>query len=161
LPKLLFTKPITIKQANEFIKMYHRHNRPTTNNCGRWAIAAIKDDEIFGVLIAGNPVSATYMDGYTIELTRICVKEDAPMGTCSFLISKSCMIWKIMGGRKMITYTLDSESGASLRGAGWEQMGVVKPHKRWENKELIDGIVRERLEIYGMNKKRWEKNLEN
>ncbi|MFT5839738.1 MAG: hypothetical protein ACI9UT_002245 [Flavobacteriales bacterium] len=64
-----------------------------------------------------------------------------------------------MGGQKVITYTLDTESGASLKGAGWKLSGTVKPHKRWANKSKIDGIERAHLEIYELTKYRWEKEL--
>jgi len=142
--------PITIKKANEFIKLHHRHHRPTIRNCGRWAIAAIKlsDNKIVGVAIAGNPVSATFMDGFTIEVTRLCVNENAPKGTCSFLLSRCCKIWQLMGGNKMITYTLEKETGASLRGAGWQPVDIVEPHRRWQNKTKYDGIERSELENY-------------
>tara|TARA_B100000614_G_C14344739_1_gene410422 strand:- start:71 stop:574 length:504 start_codon:yes stop_codon:yes gene_type:complete len=160
LAKTLATKPITIKTANEFIKDYHRHHRPTIRNSGRWALAAIDlNGEMVGVVIAGNPVSATYMDGYTLELTRLCVKEIAPKGTCSFLLSKCCSIWRTMGGQRVITYTLATESGASLKGAGWKLSGTVKPHKRWTNKNKVDGLDRTHLEIYELMKHRWEKEL--
>lgn len=150
-------KPITIKKANEFIKEHHRHHRPTTNNTGRWALAAIDfNGEIQGVVIAGNPVSATYMDGYTLELTRVCAKHDSQKGTCSFLISRCSKIWRVMGGKRLITYTLDGETGASLRGAGWKAAAKVKPHKRWSNKSKVDGIARSNLPIYSMAKIRWE-----
>lgn len=158
--KLLSTKPITIKAANEFIKGFHRHHRPTIRNSGRWALAAVNlSDEVVGVVIAGNPVSASYMDGYTLELTRLCVKEGAPKGTCSFLLSKSCAIWRTMGGQRVITYTLETESGASLKGAGWKLSGIVRPHKGWTNKSKLDGIKRAHLEIYELTKHRWEKHV--
>ena len=160
LSKQLDTQPITIKSANEFIKSYHRHHRPTIRNNGRWALSALdKNQEIVGVVIAGNPVSATYMDGFTIELTRLCVKEGAPKGTCSFLLGKCCSIWRTMGGKRVITYTFESESGASLKGAGWQLVGTVKPHKRWQNKSKIDGIERAHLQVYEVTKHRWEKIL--
>lgn len=160
LAKVLLIRPITIKVANEFIKDFHRHHRPTIRNSGRWALAAIDlNGEVVGVVIAGNPVSATYMDGYTLELTRLCVKESAPKGACSFMLSKCCSIWRTMGGQKVITYTLDTESGASLKGAGWKLSGTVKPHKRWANKSKVDGIERAHLEIYELTKYRWEKVL--
>ncbi|XNG92768.1 XF1762 family protein [Vibrio cyclitrophicus] len=73
--KSIFTQPINIKAANEFVKEHHRHHRPTSRNSGKWALSAIgADGEVIGVLIAGNPVSATYMDGFTLEITRLCVK---------------------------------------------------------------------------------------
>ena len=160
LAKVLIPKPITIKAANEFIKSFHRHHRPTIRNSGRWALAAVDSGgEVVGVVIAGNPVSATYMDGFTLELTRLCVKDGAPKGVCSFLLSKCCSIWRSMGGNRVITYTLESETGASLRGAGWKLVGAVKPHKRWTNRTKLDGIERASLKVYEVAKKRWEKEL--
>ena len=159
--KTIRTQPITIRYANEFVKEHHRHHRPTTKNTGKWAISVIHKitEEVIGVAIVGNPVSATYMDGKTLEITRLCVLENAPKGTASFLISKCCKIWKIMGGERLITYTLQKESGASLKGAGWEKVGEVKPHKDWKYKSDMDGKKRDELEIYQLKKYRWESIL--
>ena len=52
--------------------------------------------------------------------------------------------------KRMITYTLQSESGASLRGAGWKVLGEVKPQS-WDRK----GRQREWQPIYGQLKFRW------
>ena len=159
--KRISTKPITIKEANHFVSEHHRHHRPTTRNCGKWAISAINNltNEVIGVAISANPVSATYMDGYTIEITRLCVIENAPLGTASYLLSQCAKIWKQMGGKKIITYTLDYESGASLKGAGWEQVSIVKPHNNWRNKSNMDGKTRDELVVYQHKKFRWEFEL--
>lgn len=159
--KRLLSKPITIKEANLFVQEFHRHHRPTTRNCGKWAISAINSDtnEIVGVAICANPVSATYMDGYTLEITRLCVKSDAPLGTPSFLLRKCSKIWQLMGGKKILTYTLDYESGASLKGAGWEKVSTVNPHNNWKNKSNMDGKTRDTLDIYQFKKYRWELKL--
>lgn len=155
------SKPITIKRANEFVQANHRHHRPTSRNTGKWAISAVCSDteQLFGVAISGNPVSATYMDGFTLEVTRLCVLEDAPKGTCSFLLANCAAIWKRMGGKRILTYTLDYESGASLKGAGWEQVGTVSPHNNWKNKSKMDGKPRDELKIYRQKKYRWESIL--
>ncbi|PQJ76546.1 XF1762 family protein [Polaribacter glomeratus] len=159
--KSLRTKPTTIKKANQFVEEFHRHHRPTTRNSGKWAISAIdiKSNKVVGVAIVGNPVSATLMDGYTLEITRLCIAENSPKGTASFLISNCSKIWKLMGGNKMITYTLCSESGASMKGAGWEKVAEVKPHNNWKNKSKMDGLSRDLLEIYKIKKFRWESVL--
>jgi len=156
--KRLKTKPITIKEANFFVENHHRHHRPTTRNSGKWALSVIDTitDKIVGVAITGNPVSATYMDGLTLEITRLCVLETAPKGTSSFLISKCSSIWRLMGGEKILTYTLSHESGASLKGAGWAKVGEVSPHNNWKNKSKMDGKERDVLEIYRIKKFRWE-----
>ncbi len=156
--KRLSTKPITIKEANKFVEEFHRHHRPTTRNCGKWAISAVDNltNELLGIAICANPVSATYMDGYTLEVTRLCVKDNTPLGTASFLLSNCAKIWAQMGGRKIITYTLDNESGSSLKGAGWEQVAIVKPHNNWNHKSKMDGKGRDNLVIYQHKKFRWE-----
>jgi hypothetical protein len=159
--KRIKAKPITIKKANEFVKEFHRHHRPTTRNTGKFAVSAVDilTNEIVGVAIVGNPVSATLMDGFTLEITRLCIKEDAPKGTASFLMSKCSKIWKLMGGYKLITYTLCKESGASLKGAGWIKVAEVEPHNNWKNKSKMDGKPRDFLEIYKIKKFRWETEL--
>jgi hypothetical protein len=61
-----------------------------------------------------------------------------------------------MGGKRLVTYTLKAESGASLRGAGWRIAGEVKPHRRWANKAATNGIERIDQDIYRQPKIRWE-----
>jgi len=54
----------------------------------------------------------------------------------------------------LITYTLASESGASLRGAGWKVIAECKPSAGWNREKL--GRLREWQPIYGQAKFRWE-----
>ena len=143
--------PITLREANDFVEQYHRHSRRTTRDGGRFAIGGAGEDGLFGVAIVGNPISATLMDGVTAEVTRLCVLPDARRGACSFLYARCWQAWRAMGGRKLVTYTLQAESGASLRGAGWRIMGEVKPHNRWSTSK-----AREWQPIYGQAKFRWE-----
>tara|TARA_R100001510_G_scaffold35090_2_gene31598 strand:+ start:1171 stop:1629 length:459 start_codon:yes stop_codon:yes gene_type:complete len=142
--------PIALREANEFVRNFHRHNKPTQG--GKFAIGALHDDELVGVAIVGRPVSATLDDGWTAEVTRVCVRDHAPRNACSFLYGRCWRIWQQMGGKRMVTYTLQTESGASLKGAGWQVMGEVKPHDRWTPK----GGKRDWQPIYGQLKFRWE-----
>ncbi len=97
---------------------------------------ATATSELVGVAIVGNPLSATLMNGFTAEVLRVCVRDYAPKGTNSFLYSRCWRIWQMMGGTKLITYTLASESGASLKGASWKVVGQTKPHNAWRNKNF-------------------------
>ena len=142
--------PIALREANDFVRNFHRHNKPTQG--GKFAIGALYDDELVGVAIVGRPVSATLDDGWTAEVTRVCVRDHAPRNACSFLYGRCWRIWQQMGGKRMVTYTLQTESGASLKGAGWQVMGEVKPHDRWTPK----GGNRDWQPIYGQLKFRWE-----
>ena len=44
---------------------------------------------------------------------------------CSFLYAAAARAAKAMGYWKIITYTLDTENGASIRAAGWTCAGLA------------------------------------
>jgi hypothetical protein len=148
--------PITLRRANDFVAEHHRHSGRTARNGGKFAVGVTFDQSLIGVAIVGNPVSATYMDGFTAEVLRVCVSDDAPKNACSFLYGRCWRIWQQMGGRRLITYTLLEESGSSLKGAGWKVLGSVKPHKRWTQRNGTDGLERQHKAIYDRPKLRWE-----
>lgn len=150
--------PITLREANRFVEQFHRHNGRTSRDGGKFAIGvegcvAEGMRQMVGVAIVGNPLSATFMDGFTAEVLRVCVLPDTP-NACSMLYGACWRAWRAMGGRKLITYTLKTESGASLRGAGWKIVGETKPvNDGWKKK---DHLVRAWQPIYGQSKFRWE-----
>lgn len=110
--------PITITAAKQFISVYHRHNKPPQG--ALFALSAGFDGNIVGVAVVGRPVARHFDDKFTAEVTRCCVIDGAPKGTCSFLYQSAWRAARELGWRRMITYTLQSENGASLRGAGWK-----------------------------------------
>lgn len=116
--------PVAIKEANTFIDKYHRHNGAVL--VARFAIGAEYEGELIGVAIVGNPLARAYTKPGVAEVRRLCVIPGAPKGSCSFLYARCWRIWEQMGGRKLITYTLQSESGSSLRGAGWSQEALIE-----------------------------------
>lgn len=148
--------PITLREANDFVENFHRHNGRTARNGGKFAIGCGSDYGLVGVAIVGNPLSATFMDGYTAEVLRLCINPSQPKNACSMLYSACWRAWRAMGGRRLITYTLQTESGASLRGAGWRIVGETQAMKPGSNWNKRDGIVREWQPIYGQQKFRWE-----
>ena len=150
-PMSLTIVPINLSEANAFILSYHRHNKPVQG--ARFAIGVSDGDRLVGVATVGRPVARSLDDGLTSEVTRCCVLEDAPKGTCSFLYSRCWKIWSAMGGQRLITYTLERESGASLRGAGWRVIGQTPGWavgKGWQNRP-----GREWQAVSGQAKLRW------
>jgi len=146
--------PISLREANDFVQEYHRHSGRTARDGGKFAIACGTEEAgLAGVAIVGNPVSATLMDGYTAEVLRVCCSPDAQKNAPSMLYGAAWRAWRAMGGRRLVTYTLQSESGASLRGAGWKIVAEVKGGG-W-NRPNIDRIRRWQS-IYGQQKFRWE-----
>lgn len=153
----LLALPLSLREANDFVERLHRHSKRTARDGGKFAIGVTcaSSGLLSGVAIVGNPVSASLMDGVTAEVLRVCVSEDAPKGACSFLYARCWRAWHAMGGERMITYTLKTESGASLRGAAWRVVGEVEPHDRWRTKK--DAARRSWNPIYAEAKLRWEK----
>jgi hypothetical protein len=116
----LIIVPIHLREANCFVAKHHRHHKPVIG--AKFAIAvADGDGHIVGVAITGRPVSRYVDDGWTLEVTRVCT--DGTKNACSILYAASWRAAKALGYRKLITYTLPDEGGASLRGAGWKCIG--------------------------------------
>ena len=113
--------PITLKQANAFVIQNHRHHGKV-QGC-KFCIGAVDDKgELRGVAITGRPVSRYLDDGATAEITRLCT--DGYRNACSFLYAACVRIAKEMGYKKVITYILITENGASLKAAGWLEQGI-------------------------------------
>ena len=118
----LHIAPITLREANDYVDMFHRHHGATTG-C-KFAICVRDENEILrGVAICGRPVSRKLDDGYTLEINRVCT--DSTYNACSMLYGTCCRIGKHMGYRDIITYTLQSENGASLKASNFTNEGTA------------------------------------
>lgn len=141
--------PCTISRAREVVRAYHRHNRPPVS--GLFAIAAEAEGRMVGVAIVGRPVARALQDGFTAEVTRTCTLPGAPKGTVSFLYAACRRAAHTLGYRDVITYTLQSESGASLRGAGWQMELELRARSEWST----PARPREKGTVDRVAKKRW------
>ena len=141
-----------LKEANEFVANFHRHNKPVQG--AKFAIGASDGSRLIGVAIVGRPVARRLDDGITAEVTRCCVLDDAPKGTPSFLYSRCWRVWAALGGQRLVTYTLKTETGASLRGAGWSVVGQSNGFS--EGKGWTSRPGREWQPVVGQAKLRWE-----
>jgi hypothetical protein len=112
---MLSIRPIHLKDAKEFVRKYHRHNIPPVG--GKFAIACYDDERLCGVAICGRPIARHFDDGFTLEIYRNCT--DGTYNACSKLYGACLRIAKNMGYKKIITYTLASENGASLRASNF------------------------------------------
>jgi hypothetical protein len=122
--------PMTITEAKQFVAVFHRHNKPPVG--ALFAVGLEHDGQIVGVAITGRPIARHLDDGYTAEVTRTCTRPECPKGGISKLLNSCRKAAAGMGYRKCVTYTLQKESGASLRGAGWVQADLLKPHGGWD-----------------------------
>jgi len=142
--------PITLKEANEFVERYHRHNRKTQSH--KFSIGLKNEDELIGVAIAGRPVARLLDDGKTLEITRVCVKEGCP-NACSKLYARVKRIGQLFGYERIKTYTLTTESQSSLKAIKAVPEAQVKPHNGWDRPGRKPGRPQA---VYRKAKTRWE-----
>jgi len=140
--------PCSLREASAFVRRHHRHHQPP-RGC-LFSLAAAESDRVCGVIVVGRPVSRVLQaEPYTAEVTRCCT--DGTEHACSFLYSAAWRAAQRLGYRRLITYTLPQEGGASLRGAGWRCVGSAGGG-RWSRKD------RPRVDEHPTQEKlRWEK----
>ena len=130
---MLSLVPVSLKDANAFVAAHHRHHKPTRGH--KFSIGCAAEGRLVGVAIMGRPVSRYLDNGLTLEVTRLCTTDEK--NACSMLYAAAARAAKAMGYRKIITYTLDSEPGISLRAAGWMCAGRAGG-KRWTGNRCPD-----------------------
>ena len=111
--------PMSITEAKAYVDRLHRHHKAPPS--GKFALAVADGEEVVGVAMVGRPVARHADDGWTLEVNRVCT--DGTRNACSMLYGAAWRAAKALGYRKLITYTLPEEGGASLRGAGWRVVG--------------------------------------
>lgn len=112
--------PVSLEEANAYVSEHHRHHAPVTGH--KFSIGvADESGKIRGVAIVGRPVSRMADNGWTLEVNRCCT--DGIRNGCSMLYRAAWRAARAMGYRRLITYTLPEEGGASLRSAGLRLVG--------------------------------------
>jgi hypothetical protein len=123
-PMNLEIHPITATEARRFINEHHRHNEAPQAVAVSFAVGLHDGQQIVGVATAGRPVARALCDGFTLEINRTCLSGEVGNGN-SRLYGAICRAAKALGYRKVITYTLHDESGASLKAAGFERVADI------------------------------------
>lgn len=113
--------PMTLREARAYVAEHHRHHKPPQG--GLYAIGASNGSDVVGVVIVGRPVARLADNGWTVEVTRLA--SDGTPNVPSMLYRAAWRAARAMGYRKLITYTLKSEPGTSLRAAGFALVGEV------------------------------------
>jgi len=147
--------PVTLTEARRFVGLHHRHNRPPQG--WKWGVGLARNTEIVGVGIIGRPISREIQtsEPRTLEITRVCTVGDTNAN--SRLYGALCRAAEAKGWLSVISYTLESESGASLRAAGFvcEGPAGARAGQTWH------GVI----SLFGDHstpdepKNRWRRNL--
>ena len=117
---MLTLVPVTFADACAFIETHHRHHIPSIGH--KFSIA-VADEEgtIRGVACVGRPVARGSDNGWTLEVTRVAT--DGCANACSKLYGAACRAGFALGYKRVVTYTLPDEGGASLRAANFRLIG--------------------------------------
>ena len=116
-------RPIALKTAQEYVREHHRHNKPPVGH--KFSIGLFDGERMVGIATAGRPVARALDDGMTLEVTRTCT--DGTRNANSMLYGAIVRAATALGYLKCVTYTQGTESGASLRGAGWTAVAEIAP----------------------------------
>jgi hypothetical protein len=112
----LIIQPIDFDEACEFIRRHHAHHQPPVG--WKFGVAVSDGQKVVGVATVGRPVARRLDNGWTLEVNRCCT--DGTKNAASKLYGACRRISQAMGYKRLITYTLATESGCSLVAAGWK-----------------------------------------
>ena len=102
-------QPIRYKKACDFIWQHLHQHVPEQG--WKFGIAVNDGEKIVGVITVGKPVARYKDDGWTLEVTHCCT--DGTKNVRYKLYESALKATKAMGYKRLITYTLISESGAA------------------------------------------------
>ena len=156
-------EPIELKDCQTYINAHHRHHIAAHRD--KFRIAAVENNKIVGVIQVGRPVSRILDNGKTLEVLRLCTTGEK--NVCSFLYGRAARIGKEMGYQKIITYILETETGASLKASGWVCETNRAGGCNWNTPSRPREVEPEQMSLFphknkypvGVRKQRWVKIL--
>ena len=143
--------PLTLADANAFVARHHRHHGRVVGH--KFSVGAVTPDgTVVGAAIVGRPVARHLDNGWTLEVPRLCT--DGMVNAASCLYGACRRATFALGYRRLVTYTLRSEAGGSLRAAGWRVIGEVTGRSwscpsrpRVDKHPLVDKLLWEAPEV--------------
>lgn len=112
----LFLVRVDWQTVRSFCRSWHRHH-PTPPPGHLFHCACADNGLLVGVAIVGRPVARAFDDGLTVEVARTVT--DGHRNANSMLYGAVARVAFGLGFERVITYTEEGESGASLRAAGY------------------------------------------
>ncbi len=160
---MLTIRPISLKLANEYVINNHRHHDKVQGH--KFSLSVWDDGRLCGVAIVGHPQSRRINNDNVLEVLRLCT--DGTYNACSILYARCARVAKDLGYRKIITYILESESGASLKASGWHCEKESCGGTHWTGQREAKRHQYEQMTMFMSKKKQppnelkqmWVKNL--
>lgn len=121
--------PVELRDARAFVAAHHRHHEPPVGH--KFSVGVAADEVLVGVAIVGRPVSRVIQaEGATLEVIRTAT--DGTRNANSMLYGACRRAAFALGYDRLITYTQDGESGASLRAAGFRVLAQRPARRGWD-----------------------------
>jgi len=115
----LALQPITFAEVQVFLRQWHAHHLPPQG--WKFGLAVNDGSNVVGVITIGRPVARHLDNGWTLEVTRCCT--DGTPHVASKLYAAAWRATRALGYQRLVTYTLSTERGTSLRAAGYRLVG--------------------------------------
>jgi hypothetical protein len=158
----LAVRPIAQHRAQAFVAQHHGHNGALAID--RYRAGCWNGPTLVGVVVVGNPTSPALMNTGQVEVRRLCTDRSLP-ATIRYKAATALYGWAVdtaerKGWRRIITYTLASETGLTLRyckprwkcegpasreGASWEKRGPNRKKGPTEAKVLWSRALHPRV----------------
>jgi hypothetical protein len=108
--------PLELRDLNELVARLHRHHKPVQGH--RFSIGVELGGKTVGGASVGRPTARLTDQRTVLEVTRLVT--DGTKNACSALYAAAARIGKELGYKRIQTFILDSETGTSLKAAGWK-----------------------------------------
>lgn len=110
--------PISYGNAKNFLEAHHRHAPWAPNaRAHKFSLGLFQGVWLVGVVMVCRPANRHVEATGAWEVARLCT--DGTRNACSRLYAAAWREARRRGCAVLGTYTLDTESGSSLRAAGW------------------------------------------
>jgi hypothetical protein len=139
--------PVDWPTVRRFCALWHRHHRPPVGH--KFSVGVATDQGVLvGVAVVGRPSSREIQtrEPFTLEVVRTVT--DGHKNANSMLYGACARAAFALGYQRLITYTQQGETGASLRAAGWTLVAERPARKGWSTPSRpredrgVDGIPR-------------------
>lgn len=146
---MMVVRECGVTAARVGVARLHRHLRPSPGALA--GLELLRDGWPIGWAMVGRPVAPVLQAAGWVEVTRVAHDGTRNAGSCLY---GACARWAAARGAPALTYTLPSESGASLRGAGWRVIGYTDP-VRSPTRAGRPGRKRQPGRLDGIRKTKW------
>lgn len=147
---------LELAEANAFVTQHHRHHKRVQGH--RFSIGATNDaGKLIGVAIVGRPVGGQHQYDW-VEVTRLCT--DGTRNACSFLYGACARAAAALGYKRVQTYILRDELGASLKASNWTFERMSHPPGWHHDATATGGRAARTVEPHLSDRKQlWYKDL--